>query len=130
MADNDIRPTPPERVNFLTIEDYGEELILSFAIAAPGMVGDVVSLILMWSKYDYLLPEEERGVSVSHESYPEETGRELLRRLVWTEGRVEVESTVRRYHLNISWVDASEVRQARRLLKRMNADGRFVLLFP
>lgn len=123
------RKADAERVMFLGIEDE-EDLILSFAIDKHGDFGDVVSLILMWSKYDFLLPPEERGVSVSHESYPEEYDRELLRRLVWRGDEVAVESTVRSYRLDVSRVEPSEVRQAKRLLKRMNVDRRFDLLLP
>ena len=49
--------------------------------------------------------------------------------MVWSENRVEVESTVRRYHLDISRVDPSEVRRGKRLLEQMNKDRQFVLLF-
>lgn len=128
MADDRDHSAPGERVMFLSIET-GEDLILSFAIAREGdLDGDVVSLILMRSKYEFLLPEEERGVSVSHESWRDTDG-ELLRRLVWAGDQVDVESTVRRYRLDVSRVDASEVQRGKRLLQRMNEDRRFVLLF-
>jgi hypothetical protein len=122
-----MEPLVPERVAFLGIEP-DEDLILSFAISKGGP-GEVVSLILHLSKYDSLLPDEVSGIHVSHEAYPD-VEDEFLRKLAWKGEEVEVESTVRRYVLDISRVDPSEVKQAQRLLKRMNRRDRFELVLP
>ena len=56
-------------VSFVTLED-GVDLIVSFAIADEEP-GEIVSLILLRTpKYEALLPADERGVTVSHESFP------------------------------------------------------------
>jgi hypothetical protein len=55
-----------EAVSFITTED-SDDLIVSFALE-DDEPGEVVSLILLRTpKYESLLPENERGVSVSHE---------------------------------------------------------------
>ncbi|OFW18761.1 MAG: hypothetical protein A3H97_04290 [Acidobacteria bacterium RIFCSPLOWO2_02_FULL_65_29] len=57
-------------VSFVTLQD-GDDLIVSFAIADEEP-GEIMSLILLRTpKYEALLPADERGVSVSHESLPE-----------------------------------------------------------
>lgn len=68
----------------------------------------------------------ERGVNVSHELYPE-TDDDRLRRLSFRGGLVDIEGTSRTYLLDVSRVDAAELRIARRVLTRMNYDGRFQL---
>jgi hypothetical protein len=119
-----MRSVAPERVLFLGLES-GDDIIVSFAIA-QAEPGEVISLILHRSKYEVFLPPDEQGVHVSHEAYEEEE-RELLRRVAWAPAEVSVESSVRSYLLDISTVDASEVQEAKRLLKRMNRDGCFDL---
>jgi hypothetical protein len=114
----------PERVLFLGLE-AGDDIIVSFAIAQDEP-GAVVSLILHRSKYENFLPPEEQGIHVSHEAYAAED-REFLQRVSWETAEVIVESTVRRYRLDVSSVDSAEVKEAKRLLKRMNRDGRFSL---
>jgi hypothetical protein len=72
--------SPPEVVDFITTED-GDDLIVSFAIATP-VPGDVVSLTLLRTpKFEFALPDDERGVSVSHESFPQRDGLEHLQRI-------------------------------------------------
>ena len=115
----------PELVSFITVEEEDLDLIVAFAVDL-GEPGEVASVILMRTPaYEPLLPEEDRGMHVSHELYPEEgDDYEMVRRLRWTGGRVEIVSTLRRYVLDVSRVDAEEVRDAWELLRRMNFDGR------
>ena len=69
-----------DMVSFVTLQD-GDDLIVSFAIADEEP-GEIISLILLRTpKYEALLPVDERGVSVSHESFPEDDDRDRLRRL-------------------------------------------------
>src|SRR6266851_2894448 len=115
----------PEAVVFITAEE-GDDLIVSFAIADEP--GEIVSLILLRTpKYEFILPAEERGVSVSHESFPEEEERDRLHRIRVAPPVVTIETTSTRYELDVSKVDRRELRSAQRVLKRMNFDESFVL---
>jgi hypothetical protein len=118
-------PTP-EVVAFITIEE-GDDLIVSFAIAAQEP-GEIVSLTLLRTpKYEFMLPTDERGVSVSHESFPAEEEKDGLQRIKLASLVVTIETISTRYELDVSKVDRHEIRSAQRVLERMNFDGRFVL---
>ncbi len=114
-------------VSFVTAEE-GDDLIVSFAIADEEP-GEIVSLILLRTpKYEVILPAEERGVSVSHESFPDDDDdRDRLRRIRLSKSVVTVETTRTQYELDVSKVDGRELRAARRVLKQMNFDACFVL---
>jgi hypothetical protein len=113
-------------VSFVTHKD-GDDLILSFAIADEEP-GEVISLTLVRTpKYEALLPVDERGVSVSHESFPEDDDPDLLRRLTMTGPVVTIETTRAKYNLDLSDVDRRELREARRILTKMNFDQCFIL---
>ena len=119
------RNRPPTPVSFMTNES-GDDLIVSFAVDqdAPG---EVLSVILMRTpKFEHLLDATERGVRVSHERYPDSHG-EYLRRFVLRGSVAEIASTRRTYFLDVSRVDPAEIKTARRILKRMNADDGFEL---
>jgi len=120
--------SPPEVVDFITTED-GDDLIVSFAIATQ-VPGDVVSLTLIRTpKFEFALPDDERGVSVSHESFPQRDGLEHLQRIRVAPPVVSIATTHRRYELDVSKVDDGELGSAQRVLERMNFDNRFVLRF-
>jgi hypothetical protein len=115
----------PEPVAFITTEE-GDDLIVSFAISGSAP-GSVLSLTLLRTpKYEFVLLPDERGVNVSHESFPEEDG-ELLQRIRMAPPAVTIETTCRRYELDVSKVDPRELQSAQRVLERMNFDKRFVL---
>jgi hypothetical protein len=115
-----------ELVEFITTEE-GDDLIVSFAITDVEP-GNIVSLTLLrMLKYEVFLPPHERGVSVSHESSPSEDVLEVLQRMRLAPPLVTIETTRRRYELDVSEVDDRELQSAQRLLKRMNFDGHFVL---
>ena len=119
------RDRRPEPVSFMTNES-GDDLIVSFAVDqdAPG---EVLSVILMRTpRFEHLLDPSERGVHVSHERYPD-SDDEYLRRIAFRGEVVEVQSTRRTYFLDVSRVDAAELKAARRILKRMHADQAFEL---
>jgi hypothetical protein len=118
-------PSGREPVSFITIED-DEDLIVAFAVSM-GQPGDIATVILHRTKYDFLLPQEERGVVVSHERFPEQD-RELARRIVVAGSDVDIESTVRTYLLDLSAVDPEELAEARRVLERMHQHGGFELV--
>jgi hypothetical protein len=117
-----------EPVSFITI-DRGDDLIVAYAIDL-GEPGKVASLILLRTpKFELLLPLEERGVSVSHELYPvEDEKRELLKRIVVSADEVDVESTGRTYHLDVSRVEAEEQDEATSVLRKMRRYGGFDLV--
>jgi len=115
-----------EPVGFITVEMKSKDLIVSFAVDLDDE-GDIASLTLLRTPvYEPLLPPEERGVSVSHELYPE-TADELLRRVRLDGNLVEITTTERRYLLDVSRVDPDELRRARKVLQRMNFDRAFKL---
>ena len=118
--------SPPEVVDFITTED-GDDLIVSFAIATQ-VPGDVVSLTLIRTpKFEFALPDDERGVSVSHESFPQRDGLEHLQRIRVAPPVVSIATTQRLYELDVSKVDDGELGSAQRVLERMNFDNRLVL---
>jgi hypothetical protein len=113
-------------VTFITVQE-GDDLIVSFAIAAEEP-GEIVSLILLRTpKYESILPADERGVSVSHESFPEDDDRDRLRRITVAGPVVTIETIRTQYSLDVSKVDRHELRAARRILKQMNFDQCFAL---
>ena len=86
-------------VSFVTLQD-GDDLIVSFAIADEEP-DEIVSLILLRTpNYEPLLPADERGVSVSHESFPEEDDRDRLRRLTMSGSVATIETTRTQYNLD------------------------------
>jgi hypothetical protein len=116
----------PEVVDFITIEK-GVDLIVSFAIAT-NEPGEVLSLTLLRTpKFEVFLPLDKRGVSVSHESFPESEGPDLLQRIKVAPPVVSIATARRRYELDVSRVDPRELQSAQRVLERMNFDNRFVL---
>ena len=108
----------PEIVEFITIEE-DLDLIVSFAIAA-GEPGEVLSLTLMRTpNFENLLPEEEKGVSVSHEAFLDEEGVDQLQRFKLAPPLVSIATASRLYTLDVSKVDPDELQSAQRLLERM-----------
>ena len=116
-----------EQVQFITVEP-GEDLIVSFVVLAEGAgdatLSEVESIILMRTKYEYLLDDSERGVKVSHERYSEEEDA-LLTEIEFVGDEVKIKTTGRSYYLNVRRVDDGEIEEARKKLKEMNFDGRF-----
>ena len=106
-----------EVVDFITTED-GVDLIVSFAIGT-GVPGDVVSLTLLRTpKFEFALPEDERGVSVSHESFPQREGLEHLQRIKVAPPVVSIATTHSLYELDVSKVDSTELGAAQQILER------------
>ncbi|MFL5542175.1 MAG: hypothetical protein ACJ8J0_24525 [Longimicrobiaceae bacterium] len=117
-----------EPVGFITVETESKDLIVSFVVELDAE-GEVASLILMRTPfYEPLRPPEDWGVSVWHELYPENED-ERLRRLRKSGSRVEITTTGRHYLLDVSRVDPDELRDARKVLRRMNFDHAFELDF-
>ena len=117
-----------EPVLFITAEE-GDDLIVAFAIETSEP-GDVKSLILLRTpEFEFILEDREHGIKVSHDDQPEvENG--LLRRIRMAPQVVTIESTHKRYELDVSRVDREELAEACRILRQMNFDNRFTLEMP
>jgi hypothetical protein len=117
-------------VSFITTEDDGTDLVVSFAIQEPSDPEEVESLTLQRApKYDALKDEEERGVTVSFiDRFPEDDdmGDRLQEvRYSASEEIVEIATARRRYRLDVRRVDPEEIAEMRKVLRKMNFDGRF-----
>ncbi len=118
-----------ELVQFMTAE-IGDDLILSFFVAKPHDPVHGRSIILMRDKkFEHLVAESDRGVRVSDEDVPEneEAENNFLEGIRIGNTVAEIETTHRRYKLDLRKVDESEVRAAKKVLKKMNYDKRFKL---
>ena len=118
-----------ELVQFVTAE-IGDDLILSFFVAKPHDPTHGRSIILMRDKkFEHLIAEWDRGVRVSDEDIPEdeEADNNFLEGIRISNTVVEIETTHRRYKLDLRKVDEPEVQAAKQILKKMNCDKRFKL---
>ena len=114
-----------ENAWFITNED-GDDLIVSFAIPIDD-AGNVKSLTLLRTpKYEFALEEFERGVKVSHEDFPDDKD-EFLKKLTVEGNMVTITTDYRNYTVNINNVEPKEIQESKRILKKMNFDGRFEL---
>jgi hypothetical protein len=108
------------RVNFITTEQK-DDLIVSFAIAAGDLPGDILSLTLLQTpKYEFILDPEERGVSVSWEEDEDET--ELLLKVERSKEVVKLHTTRRQFVLDVSHVDDDDFKRMAKVLHKMNFD--------
>ena len=110
-------------VRFISFEDDGTDQIVSFALADREM--EVRSLTLLRTpKYEALLDESERGVSVSLQGV---TGDDfdLLAVVRLEADRVTIETRASTYDLDLRRVDPEEVSEMKALFGRMNFDNRF-----
>jgi hypothetical protein len=117
--------TPMESASLITTED-ADDLIVSFAILLDELC-DVKSLTLLRTpKYEFILDESERGVKVLSDDFPNEEN-ELLKQVAIEGDVVRVTSHYRTYTVSIKDVEAVEVQEAKKILKKMNFDKRFRL---
>ncbi len=118
-----------ELVQFMTAE-IGDDFILSFFVAKSHDPVHGRSIILMRDKkFEHLVAEWDRGVKVSDEDFPEneEADNNVLQGIRIGNSVVEIETTHRRYKLDLSNVGEPEVRSSNKVLKKMNYDKRFKL---
>lgn len=123
------RPKIMETVAFISTEN-GDDLIVSFAVIDPADPTGIESLTLLRTpKYEHLLGDWERGVSVSFERYVEDD-EELLEELHLDRklAVVRLTTSLRTYELDLRKVDEREVKAMREVLARMNYDRRIRLL--
>ena len=110
---------------FITNED-GTDLIVSFAIPA-GESEDVKSLTLLRTpKYEVFLDESERGVKVSFEDFPDDRN-ESLKKLAIEGNLITITTDYGTHTVNVEDVDQKEIQESKKILKKMNYDGRFEL---
>ena len=113
-----------ERVAFMTNES-GDDLIVSFAIS-QGEPGEIRSLILLRTpKYEFLLDESERGVSFSDEAHWDEV--DWVHSIEFSREVVHIQTDHREYTLDVGGVRERELRQAEKILRKMNFDHAFKL---
>ncbi len=118
-----------ELVQFMTSE-IGDDLIVSFFVAEPHEPGLGRSIILMRDKkFEHLVAECDRGVKVSDEDFPEndEADNNFLEGIRIGNTVAEIETTHRKYKLDLRNVGEPEMRAAKKVLKKMNHDKRFKL---
>lgn len=112
-----------ERVNFITT-DSGDDLIVAFAIDRADL-GEIRTLSLMRTpKYEFILDDSERGVSVSDEDR-EEDDNDLLEEIGFRGDELRIASRNTNYQLDCSRVDREELEDAKKILRAMNFDSRF-----
>ena len=112
-----------ERVDFITAES-ADDLIVAFAISRPDP-GEIRTLSLIRTpKYEFILDDSERGVSVSDEDRDEDDN-DLLEEIEFRGDEVRIVSENTKYQLDCSRVDAEEVEDAKKILRAMNFDSRF-----
>ena len=112
-------------VGFISTES-GKDLIVSFAVVDPEDPTQIESLTLLRTPmYEGILPADERGVSVSFERYIADD-RNLLEAVRWNEkdATLKFETQLPNYELDLRKVDKSSLSKMRKVLKKMNYDGR------
>jgi hypothetical protein len=120
-----------ETVAFISVE-AGDDLIVSFFVARPSDLSGGRSIILMRDKkWEHLIPESERGVKVSDEGFPdeEEWHDNFLEQARLGDSSIELKSKLYDRKLDLSRIEKSDLKAIRKLLKKMNFDQRFELVF-
>jgi hypothetical protein len=118
-----------DTVRFLTVETTDKDLILSFAVIDPSEATDIDSLILLRTPlYEPLLEDWERGVRVSFERHdPEED--DFLEEVHWDmdTASIRLKTHLHTYRLDLGQVDGNSLSAMRKMLRKMNFDGRIQL---
>ena len=112
-----------ELVRFINFSDDKTDQIVSFALAYDEM--EIRSLTLIRTpKFEAMLNESERGVSVSLEGETSSEGNSLMAIIIGANS-VMIETHTSKYDLDISRVDSMEVSAMKALFERMNFDDSF-----
>ena len=116
------------KASFLTAEDSSPDLILAFA-QDTNPIGVCKSLILMRTKkYEKLMYEFERGVSISWEDDVEEGEfDEIITSFEWNKAQATITSPKRTFEVDISDISKDEFKAMKKILKKMNSDNCFKL---
>lgn len=113
--------------NFISLEETDKDIIISFAIDNDET--GISSLILHRALFfEELLPVEERGVHVTYESdrYAQEDFN-MLNSIKITDNNVSIESTFKKYIVDISKIDKEEINEMIKILQKQNYDKKFEL---
>ena len=114
-----------ELVAFISTES-GTDLIVSFAVCTPEDASEIESLTLLRTPmYEGLLPESERGATVSFEREERGDGVSLLREVKYAaaEKIVTVRSDRSTYELDVRKVGREELTEMCCVLRTMNHDA-------
>ena len=114
-----------KKVQFISCEENGIDQIVSFALT-DSKIGVKSLILLRTPKYEPMLDEIERGVSVSLEHQTGDDDRALMVVRLGSK-RLTIETDVSKYHLDVSRVDPAELLEMRALIERMNFDDRFTI---
>ena len=114
-----------EKVQFIGCEEDGTDQIVSFALT-HGEIGVKSLILLRTPKYEPMLDETERGVSVSLEHQTGDDDEALVVVRIGSK-RLTIETEVSKYHLDVSRVDPAELPGMKALMERMNFDDRFTI---
>lgn len=118
-----------EAVTFISVES-GDDWIVSFFVATPTDPTDGRSIILLRDKkWEHLIPEMDKGVKVSDEEFSDDPKWDdnYLESIRLGDTTAEIKSRFHRHKLDLRQVKKSEIRSARKVLKKMNFDRRFKL---
>ena len=118
-----------ELVAFVSVES-GDDFVVSFFVVRADDFTDGRSVILMRDrKWEQLLDQKEKGVKVSDEIFPEdgEFDDNFLEWIRLEKSTIEIKSRRHLHKLDLRRVDPSELRAARKVIKKMNYDQRFKL---
>ena len=116
-----------QRIQFLSLEEDEKDIIISFAIDDSDML--VKSLILYRTfSFEEFLDDEERGVKVSLDDDTfEQENYNTLESIKIKNDEIEIVATFRKYKLDISKIDKSDIDEMLRLLNKQNYDNRFTI---
>ncbi len=119
-------PAEMELVSFITTE-LGDDLVVSFAVQDPTDPTEIESLTLVRStKYESLVPPEERGVGVSFERFLDHDEDMLEEaRYSKSEKTMHLETRLRWYDLDLRKVDPEELAKMCKVFRKMSRGGRF-----
>ena len=102
---------------------------MAFAIRGdePDDPEGVKSLTLIRTPgFEFILSDEERGVSVSYDDFPDEE-YDLLTGIVLENRCFTIRTHNHEYTVNVQDVDHEELKEAIRILKKMSFDDRFAM---
>ena len=114
-------------VKFASLEENEKDLMISFAIDDHEF--DINSLTLLRTLFfEEILPEEERGVYVTLEGDSfEQEDFNMLSSIKISDRVILIESTFRKYHLDISKLEKEDIEKMVKLFKKQNYDNRFTM---
>jgi len=114
-------------VDFITTQT-GDDMILSFAVQDPNDPLEMESLIFIRTpKSEFIFDEYERGVHASFDRFSDDD--DFLEEAQFSEQQMTIllKTRAHSYHLDLRKVDRKELRAMRKLLRKMNFDGRLKL---